>query len=167
MIENKTLFTTADGSRTFYLPELNEYYHSHHGAIQEARHVFLKNGLFEKSAQQELKILEIGFGTGLNAFLTAVEATNKQLKIDYTGLEAFPLTPQEAEEMAYTNNPDLEFYDDLFREIHATAWGEFTSINPAFRLKKVKESLQQVSFEPESFDLVYFDAFGPRVQPEM
>ena len=167
MIPNKELFTTADGSKTFYLPELNEYYHSHHGAIQEARHVFLKNGLFEKANQQKLHILEVGVGTGLNAFLTAVEALQKGLEITYTGLEAFPLTPQEAQEMAYTNNPDLELFDDLFSEIHATSWGEFAVINPNFKLKKQKETLQQTNFETEIFDLVYFDAFGPRVQPEM
>ncbi|MCE3296171.1 MAG: hypothetical protein K0R65_1885 [Crocinitomicaceae bacterium] len=167
MIENKELFTTADGSKTFFLPELNEYYHSHHGAIQEARHVFLKNGLAEKSAQKQLSILEVGFGTGLNAFLTAIEAANKQLEINYTGLEAFPLTSQEAQEMAYTSNPDLELFDDLFSEIHATNWGEFSQINSNFKLKKIKETLQQTSFENESFDLVYFDAFGPRVQPEL
>lgn len=167
MIENKELFTTADGSKTFYLPELNEYYHSHHGAIQEARHVFLKNGLFEKTAQKKISILEVGFGTGLNAFLTAVEAINRKLEISYTGLEAFPLTPQEAQEMAYTSNPDLELFDDLFSEIHATNWGEFAAVNANFTLKKRKETLQQAGFENESFDLVYFDAFGPRVQPEM
>lgn len=167
MIQNKKLFTTADGSLTFFLPELNEYYHSHHGAIQEARHVFLKNGLFEKTAQKEISILEVGFGTGLNAFLTAVEAINRKMEISYTGLEAFPLTPQEAQEMAYTSNPDLELFDDLFSEIHATSWGEFANINASFKLKKQKETLQQISFENGSFDLVYFDAFGPRVQPEL
>ena len=123
--------------------------------------------MFEKAAQKQLSILEVGFGTGLNAFLTAVEANKQGLEIRYTGLEAFPLTAQEASEMAYTNNPELEFFDDLFREIHATSWGSFATITPNFSLKKQKEALQTTAFDTQSFDLIYFDAFGPRVQPEM
>lgn len=167
MIQNKEIFTTADGSRTFYLPELNEYYHSHHGAIQEAKHVFLKNGLFEMTNQSEISIFEVGFGTGLNAFLSAVEAGKLNLKISYTGIEAFPLTSVEASEMTYTNNPDLELYDDLFTSIHASEWNKEQEVTTNFKLTKINQKLQDIVLEQESFDLIYFDAFGPRVQDEL
>ncbi|MFN5418063.1 MAG: tRNA (5-methylaminomethyl-2-thiouridine)(34)-methyltransferase MnmD [Flavobacteriia bacterium] len=167
MIQNKEIFTTADGSKTFYLPELNEYYHSHHGAIQEAKHVFLKNGLFERSNQAEISIFEVGFGTGLNAFLTAIEAEKLKLQISYTGIEAFPLTSIEASEMTYTNNPDLELCDDLFTTIHATEWNKEIEITANFELTKINQKLQDIVLEKGQFDIIYFDAFGPRVQDEL
>lgn len=167
MIQNKEIFTTADGSKTFYLPELNEYYHSHHGAIQEAKHVFLKNGLFEKLNETEISIFEVGFGTGLNAFLTAIEAEKLKLQISYTGIEAFPLTSIEASEMTYTNNPDLELFDDLFTAIHAAEWNKEIEITTNFKLTKINQKLQDINLEKEQFDIIYFDAFGPRVQDEL
>lgn len=167
MIQNKEIYTTADGSKTFYLPELNEYYHSHHGAIQEAKHVFLKEGLFEKITQKNIAIFEVGFGTGLNAFLTAIEAQNLRLNVAYTGIEAFPLTAVEASEMTYTNNPDLELFDDLFASIHSTVWNKEETITKNFKLTKINQKLQEVSLEKEQFDIIYFDAFGPRAQSDM
>lgn len=166
MIQNKEVFTTADGSKTFYLPELNEYYHSHHGAIREAKHVFLKNGLYQKT-EEEISILEIGFGTGLNAFLTLIESQKTSQTVHYTGIEAFPLTTVEANELAYTNNQGYENLDELFSELHAVGWGDFSEITNQFYLKKVKGKIQEMEFNSSEFDLIYFDAFGPRVQSEM
>jgi len=87
----RKIITTADGSKTIYLPEWDEHYHSKHGAIQEAYHVFIKMGLEHLMPKKELSILEIGFGTGLNAIITLIEAENHQLKIDYQGVEAYPV----------------------------------------------------------------------------
>ena len=98
----REIIQTLDGSTTIHLPDWDECYHSKHGAIQEAYHVFIQNGL-ALLTQKEISILEIGFGTGLNAFITLLEAQKNDLKIDYTGVEAYPVLPNEAFEMNYLN----------------------------------------------------------------
>ena len=163
----KETFITADGSHTFFMPELNEYYHSHHGAIQEARHVFLKNGFHYFENKAEITILEVGFGTGLNALLTCLEAEKFHKKITYFGLEAFPLNENQVAELNYSEQIKEENSTEFFQKIHAANWEEMTEITPLFQIKKIKESLQNVSLPKNSIDLIYFDAFGPRVQPEM
>ncbi|MDG1477518.1 MAG: tRNA (5-methylaminomethyl-2-thiouridine)(34)-methyltransferase MnmD [Vicingaceae bacterium] len=165
-MDKKELKITADGSHTLFIPELDETYHSTHGAIQEAKHVFINAGL--KCCNLEtLSVLEIGFGTGLNAFLTFLESQKDRRKLSYTSLEAFPLELDLIKELNYTKQLSLDAQDEqLFNKIHEIEWGNYHEISSRFKLKKLSEKLE--NFNPiEKYDLIYFDAFGPRVQPEM
>ncbi|PZD79594.1 tRNA (5-methylaminomethyl-2-thiouridine)(34)-methyltransferase MnmD [Mesonia sp. K7] len=160
---------TADGSNTIFIPEWNENYHSKHGAIQEAMHVFIKMGLNHfLSQKQTINILEIGFGTGLNAFITAQIAYQNQVKINYTGVEAYPVTLAEVAELDYPKQLGFETYfpENCFQKIHESEWGKFVEINPFFQLRKQQLKFQEIENKNE-FDLIYFDAFGPRVQPDL
>lgn len=161
----REIIQTQDGSTTIFLPEWNESYHSKHGAIQEAYHVFIKNGLslFEGKT---IAVLEIGFGTGLNAFITCLEAQkHKNLAIDYVGVEAYPVVAEEALQMNYAKeiNPEA---NQVFELLHQTTWEEKHSISPNFTLTKRQQFFQDIS-DNNAFDLIYFDAFGFRVQPEL
>lgn len=164
----RRIITTKDGSKTIQLEEWNEQYHSTHGAIQEANHVFLKNGLnyfYQTHRPIELSILEIGFGTGLNAFMTAVEADKLNLKINYVGIEAYPVSEGEIEKLNYSEMISSSF-DSIFKMIHDSKWEEAIEITPKFTLTKRKQYFSEIRDE-HSFDLLFFDAFGPRVQPEL
>lgn len=166
----REIFITEDGSSSLRLPEWNEQYHSKHGAIQEAEHVFLKSGLehfLENYAvNNRLSILEIGFGTGLNALLTAIFAQNENLDIHYTGLEAYPIEKKEWENLNYPSQIRNDSTKLLFDKIHTSEWESFAKISDNFHLKKEKELFQDFA-ESDAFDLIYFDAFGAQVQPEL
>jgi tRNA U34 5-methylaminomethyl-2-thiouridine-forming methyltransferase MnmC len=172
------LITTEDGSHSLYVEELNERYHSIHGAIQESKHVFIEAGLKQSTALLNLKeekkriaILEIGLGTGLNALLTMIESQQLKLAIDYTALEAYPVATDLLKALNYTDllisstNSNM-MLQQFFDGIHHSEWDQTTEITEKFKLKKIKNTLQQVQFQSK-FNLVYFDAFGPSVQPEM
>lgn len=160
----RQLVITADGSTTIHLPEWNENYHSKHGAIQEAMHVFIKMGLSLFYDCNEVSILEIGFGTGLNAYLTLLNSQDKNLHIYYEGVEAYPVSN---EEVAHCNFPNqLNYSRDIFDKIHQVSWEVPTAINDEFTLNKRKLYFNQISADNQ-FNLIYFDAFGPRVQPEL
>ena len=169
----KEIIQTKDGSTTFYLPELNETYHSKNGAIQEAYHVFIKNGfsLFEghellrTGEAKPISILEIGFGTGLNAFITSLESQNNNQTVDYVGVEAYPITQEEALTMNYANQIDAS-KTEVFQKIHQIDWEIPIQVNPTFQLTKRKQLFQDI-VDVEVFDLIYFDAFGYDVQPEL
>lgn len=167
MNEEKQLFVTDDGSKTYYLPQFNEYYHSHHGAIQEARHVFLKQGFDLFRDRSELSILEVGLGSGLNAFLTAIEAEKAQISVHYTALEAFPLNPEEAKNLDYAQQIEGGNYQKFFDAIHSSEWENDQQLATHFTIRKIKTELQNLQVPDQSIDLIYFDAFGPRVQPEL
>ncbi len=165
----REIITTADGSKTIHLVEWNEHYHSIHGAIQEANHVFIKHGLlFFKESFPETKpinILEIGFGTGLNAFITLLEAKKLNLEIDYIGVEAFPISSEELETMNYSEQLEVDG-TDAFKKLHQVTWEEKHQITPYFQLTKQKKTFFDIE-DRGQFDLIYFDAFGARVQPEL
>jgi tRNA U34 5-methylaminomethyl-2-thiouridine-forming methyltransferase MnmC len=162
----REIVITSDGSSTIYMPELEESYHSKHGAIQEANHVFIKNGLhFLK--QNEISILEIGFGTGLNALITSLEAQKINLKIHYEGIEAFPVVLDELNQLNYPllfENQVLS--QEYFSKIHQIPWEQHHEISSFFKLKKRKMMFENID-DDNVFDLIYFDAFGFRVQPEL
>lgn len=161
------LITTHDGSHSLLNPELNETYHSVHGALQESLHVFIKNGLefvAQKSVRQPIKILEIGFGTGLNALLTARYANEQAIAIEYTTLEAYPVNESIWQQLNYAQ---VETEKEVFYKLHHEPWNQWTEIMQGFMLKKVNVTLQLVSFDQTYFDLVYFDAFAPNKQPQM
>ncbi|WP_133534782.1 tRNA (5-methylaminomethyl-2-thiouridine)(34)-methyltransferase MnmD [Tenacibaculum caenipelagi] len=158
----REIIITSDGSTTIHLPEWNEQYHSKHGAIQEAYHVFIKNGLKYVDVEN-ISILEIGFGTGLNCFITLLEADKK---VDYVGVEAYPVAKEEVEKLNYVSELEAENKQILFEKIHEVSWEEQHKITPNFSLTKRKQFFTEITDE-NCFDLIYFDAFGARVQPDL
>ena len=117
MIVKREIQITADGSSTIHLPDWNENYHSTHGAIQEAKHVFLKHGLAVMS-KPNISVLEIGFGTGLNCFLTVLAAEQQQVAVDYVGVEAFPVTQEEVSQLNYISELNAEQHQTVFEQLH-------------------------------------------------
>lgn len=161
----RKIITTGDGSATIHLVEWNEHYHSKHGAIQEAYHVFIKNGL-SLFSDENIAILEIGFGTGLNAFITFLEGSKNKLSIDYHAVEAFPVLAAEIQQLNYVEKLQAEGFSKDFELMHACPWEEKISISKNFHLHKRKQEFQEINDE-KLFNLIYFDAFGARVQPEL
>lgn len=161
----REIITTSDGSTTIHLSEWNESYHSKHGAIQEAYHVFIKNGLslFE---DKPVSILEIGFGTGLNAFITFLEAKKKNQHVDYVGVEAYPISPDELSSMNYVQELNAMDENLTYSKMHSDSWGEKHNISKEFALTKNKQFFETID-DVNQYDLIYFDAFGHRVQPEL
>ena len=161
----REIVQTKDGSTTIYLPEWEENYHSKHGAIQEAKHVFIKNG-FSQIYANEISIMEIGFGTGLNTFITFLEAMNHNKKINYTGVEAYPVAFSEIAQMNYVSELQAVEYDGEFQQLHRSDWNVNVKISKDFCLTKRQQFFDEI-VDVEAFDLIYFDAFGYRVQPEL
>ena len=171
----RKIVTTSDGSKTIQIEDWNEQYHSLHGAIQEANHVFLKHGLLfycEINGYTEfnlesnpISILEIGFGTGLNAFLTLIKAEEHNLNINYVGVEAYPVTLDEIKQLNY-----IELISDRhaseFTKMHDSSWEEVHCITSSFQLEKQQQFFKDIKAE-NIFNIIYFDAFGARVQPEL
>lgn len=162
----REIIETEDGSKTIYLPELNETYHSIHGAVQESKHVFLKSG-WDQMETHEYIILEIGFGSGLNAVLTLIKGLEEHKIIHYTGLEAFPITKMEFETLGYILLPDIQSVRNEYEQIQESQWEKEIKINPEFTLLKQKQKLEEFIPRENTYNLIYFDAFSPRVQPEM
>lgn len=164
----RKIITTADGSKTIHIEEWNEQYHSTHGAIQEAYHVFIKHGLkhyVDQYATDNISILEIGFGTGLNTFITALETQKCNLNIVYTGVEAYPVSDEELKALNYVELIS-QADEDVFRKIHQVSWETPSHIVENFTLTKQKLLFSEINTK-EEFNLIYFDAFGARVQPEL
>ncbi|REE24744.1 tRNA U34 5-methylaminomethyl-2-thiouridine-forming methyltransferase MnmC [Winogradskyella pacifica] len=168
------IITTSDGSKTIQIEEWNEQYHSIHGAIQEANHVFMKHGLHfyndtydteSNSPSSVLSILEIGFGTGLNAFLTLVEAEKLKLNINYIGVEAYPVQLDEIKQLNYIELISEE-HDTVFEKLHETPWEESCQITSNFELEKQEKFFKDIDAK-DQFNIIYFDAFGARVQPDL
>ncbi|MDP4203818.1 MAG: tRNA (5-methylaminomethyl-2-thiouridine)(34)-methyltransferase MnmD [Bacteroidota bacterium] len=154
---------TEDGSHTLYLPEMDEHYHSVHGAVQESRHVFIRAG-FDACLSQSPRIFEVGFGTGLNALLTAIEAEKSKRRAAYTSVELYPLLPDQSEQLNYGAMLDA---DSLFAGLHDAAWNEWCSMSPWFDLKKVEADFSVMQMPENEYDLIYFDAFAPNKQEDL
>lgn len=158
---------TADGSHTLYIPSLDETYHSVHGAIQEAIHVYIDAGFNYFKIKEKLNVLEVGFGTGLNTFLTYQEALKNAVEVNYTSIEAYPLAIYDVEKLNYLQELKASGIEEsIFNKLHQVKWNENEKITTSFSLRKLKIMLQNFN-EKEQFDIIYFDAFGPRVQPEL
>jgi len=164
----RQVIKTADGSTTIHIPEWNEQYHSTHGAIQEAYHVFIKHGLHHLVAkkQNNIHVLEIGFGTGLNTFITFLEAGKLNLKIEYTGIEAYPVSQKEITLLNYPSELGVASMFNIFNKFHTLSWEESHEIITSFKFKKQQKKFQDID-DFNKFHLIYFDAFGARVQPEL
>ena len=161
----REIIQTADGSTTIRIKDWDECYHSKHGAIQEAYHVFIKNGL-SLFPSQSISIMEIGFGTGLNVFITYLESQKLQQKIDYVGVEAFSISSDELKSMNYVQELNANDFTNVFEKMHSISWEEKHTISENFSLYKRNQFFQDIN-DVEKFDLIYFDAFGYRVQPEL
>jgi tRNA U34 5-methylaminomethyl-2-thiouridine-forming methyltransferase MnmC len=163
----REFLTTGDGSITIHLPDWNEQYHSKHGAIVEAVHVFIKTGLAHwtnENDSNKVSILEIGFGTGLNAFLTSLEATKKNLQVHYTGIEAYPISDEEIKQLNYASLLDAS--EEAFLKLHQSNWGISSEISQNFTLMKREQLFSEIK-DATLYNVIYFDAFGARVQPEL
>ncbi|MCA1967086.1 MAG: tRNA (5-methylaminomethyl-2-thiouridine)(34)-methyltransferase MnmD [Flavobacterium sp.] len=161
----REIIITDDGSTTIRIPDWDENYHSTHGAIQEAKHVFIKNGLDLFQKQDSISILEIGFGTGLNAFITFLETVNKE-KVNYVGVEAYPISSEEIAQMNYVAELQATQYQAVFDKMHSCDWESQQNITENFILTKRKQFFQDIE-DKEQYDLIYFDAFGFPLQPEL
>lgn len=162
----RKIIKTSDGSSSIYLPQWEEHYHSRHGAIQEAYHVFIKNGLEMFAEGSTLGILEMGFGTGLNCMITYLEAKRRRLKINYTGIEAYPLDMKTLEALDHVRQLRAESELSVYNKIHSATWDTIQEITSGFELCKQKRRFEEY-YDKKVVDLVYFDAFGARVQPEL
>ena len=166
------LLKTEDGSHTIYLPELDEHYHSTHGAIQEANHVFIQTGIVDylenNSAErdQPIRIFEMGFGTGLNAFLTFLYAEENKIPLQMWSIEAHPVDLKTVAGLNYVDRLEKETYQSHFEKIHASEWGKEIEITPQFTFTKIQGDICNATL-PNQIDIVFFDAFSPQVQPEV
>ncbi len=162
------LIVTGDSSHTLLNTDLNESYHSTHGAIQESSHVFIDAGFMHvKAIAGTINVLEIGFGTGLNALLTQAEAETTGKHVIYTAIEAFPLGKEVWSELNYPRMLCSIDYSRTFEKLHLAEWGKTEVLSNFFHIHKIYSKLEDYSPEPGQFDLVYFDAFSPAVQPEL
>ncbi|MBX0291578.1 tRNA (5-methylaminomethyl-2-thiouridine)(34)-methyltransferase MnmD [Hymenobacter sp. HSC-4F20] len=160
---------TADGSSTLYVPALNEHYHSTHGALQEARHVYLAAGLEPALTGENpvVWVLEVGFGTGLNALLTLERSLTAGQKIFYDTIEKFPLPWEVVSQMhpeGHLASPELLDYQ---HQLHAAAWNRPVPLTPTFELLKRAGELQTTALPHNTYQVIYFDAFAPEKQPDM
>jgi tRNA U34 5-methylaminomethyl-2-thiouridine-forming methyltransferase MnmC len=159
------IVTTADGSHTLLNTELDETYHSRHGAVQESEYVFIKQGLnywLDQNDQNQVTILEVGLGTALNAWLTFRLQELETRELRYFAIEKFPLTQEVWQQLNYANHDQ-----ELFEKIHSLPWNTWQQVTPQIRLFKSENTLQDVELFSLEFDLIYYDAFAPNKQPEM
>jgi len=162
----RKIIQTSDGSSSVYIPLWDENYHSKHGAIQEAYHVFIKMGLDNFKDGSKLCILEMGLGTGLNCFITYLEAIKRQLSIEYVGIEGYPLETDMIFELNHLEQLNAQNQVKVYNDIQTTHWNEGQQIDLNFHLTKKQMMFEDFSAN-ETADLIYFDAFGARVQPEL
>ena len=168
-LQTNGVYLTDDGSHSIISEQFNESYHSRHGALKESIHVFINAGLKAFNAKSEISILEVGLGTGLNAWLTNIESRKQDKIIKYTGLEPYPITTEIAESLNYPNvlfEQDIDMHRKCFLKLHETEWDETMVLDENFHFTKIKTTLSD--FSPDhKFDIVYFDAFAPNAQPEL
>jgi tRNA U34 5-methylaminomethyl-2-thiouridine-forming methyltransferase MnmC len=160
------IIITADGSHSIFNETLNETYHSVHGAIQESLHVFIKNGLEVLSIERSepISILEVGFGTGLNALLSYQYACKHQIKVSYNAIEPSPLSSEIWSQLNHASTLDMM---DQYHKLHSSSWGEQHVLDPYFTFCKHLSTIQHTDIKADSTDLIYYDAFAPSKQPEI
>jgi tRNA U34 5-methylaminomethyl-2-thiouridine-forming methyltransferase MnmC len=167
-MNNLSFVETADGSNTIFNASVGENYHSHHGAFQESQHVFLRSGLEYFLSQHNttaVKILEVGFGTGLNFLLTADFCTLNNIQLHYTGIEAFPLTQDIIFNTGYNKYVSSELWQS-YQEHYFNAFDKSVSLTSWVNLSIAPRKLLEFTTS-DTFDILYFDAFAVRYQPEM
>lgn len=160
--------STSDGSHTLFVPSLNEHYHSINGAKQESSHIYINAGL-QHSLKDNIKVLEIGFGTGLNAYLSLLHAQQTGKTIDYTSVELYPLSMKIVEQLNYVTDSEAQ-EKEYFNLLHACNWNQKEKITPFFFLTKIQTDFSKVHLPlnlSPTFDVIYYDAFAPEKQPDM
>ena len=165
----REIIITADGSHSISVPELNVAYHSIYGAITESLHVFIKAGLIDSAIFEYIgvhQVLEVGFGTGLNALLTLIEADKNKNRVYYTAIEPYPLKEEMISQLNYCEQLNLSEYKSRFERMHETEWEEMYEVSEFFRLTKTKRNVADFTTD-DLFDIIYFDAFAPAAQPEL
>jgi tRNA U34 5-methylaminomethyl-2-thiouridine-forming methyltransferase MnmC len=164
-----SIFITEDGSHSFFSEQFGVAYHSTHGAIQETQHIFIESALryfTQKNSVDKIKILDIGFGTGLNVFMTFLEGKNHKLDIDLTTVEAYPLSISTVEQLNYAQLLNVPQFDHVLKQLHALSWEKKHAISDAFLFQKLLLDFKKIDFE-DAFDIIYYDAFSPESQPEL
>lgn len=161
------IIDTEDGSTSIYNEELKESYHSTFGAINESIHVFIEAGLSKVKKPETLNILEIGLGTGLNALLSCIYSEEQSLKINYTTIEPQPIEKDIYGQMNFEELLKIKNSNNYFSLIHEASWGELHNIHSKFKITKLKEKLELYQPQITFFNLIYFDAFSPDIQPEI
>ncbi|UXP33311.1 tRNA (5-methylaminomethyl-2-thiouridine)(34)-methyltransferase MnmD [Reichenbachiella agarivorans] len=165
------IFETKDGSHSLLLTDMNETYHSTHGAMTEAQYVFLSKGLDHCRKlfpdKEVIKILEIGFGTGLNAWLTACKVQGESYEVEFASLEKHPLSKEIIDQLNYTDRMGTVDAKELYDKVHQADWDQLVRISTAFSLHKMEGDILNLPLAEGYFDLIYFDAFAPSKQPEM
>jgi len=165
-LKNILVETTADGSHTLFVPELNEHYHSTNGALQESELVFIQYGLHHvPECLKEINLLEVGFGTGLNALLTVIEAKKQRRKIRYVAIEPEPVDTGIINQLNFAEIIGGTEATGYFKKIHEAGWVYPSFLSDYFIISKIQAKLEDVLLNDNQFHLVYFDAFGPDVQP--
>jgi len=162
------IIVTADGSHSLVNTTLEETYHSRHGARSESLHVFIRNGLdyyLDRHGPELVNVLEVGFGTGLNALLTLHRSRSANATIRYTTVEPYPVTSDIWSRLNYSKWQD--HHADDFPRLHELSWAIEHTVDKKFIIHKVKETIQGMTITPGQFDVVYFDAFAPDKQPEL
>lgn len=164
----REIITTADGSHSLYVPELDEHYHSYHGSIKESQRVFIDLGLnYVAETNNDIAILEVGMGTGLNVLMTALANEGLKKHIRYDAIEAFPLEDELLNQLNYAEQLLHPSATVLFEAIHGAAWNEGTHLTELITLTKIEAPIEAIDFSLEQYDLIYFDAFAPEVQGEL
>lgn len=164
----RKIIVTSDGSHSLEVEEWGETYHSIHGAIQESNHVYIEQGLMKCMAQEEVRVLEFGLGTGLNAFLTMAALVPQKKTLVYHAIEAYPLTPDEYQVLTFpTLLPEFEEGEVLFKNLHAATWNEEVFLDKKVVLQKIKTTFEEAEVKEAYFDIVYFDVFGYQFQPHL
>ncbi len=164
----RKIITTEDGSSSFFIPEMDEHYHSIHGAIQESNFVYIDAGLKQKGEKGTLcSIFELGFGTGLNALLSCVEAERLECVMEYHTIEAFPLCREEFRALNYGAMVFGGKYKEVFDSMHECEWETLHSLTPNFSFIKHRGDFRNFALPENMFDVIYYDAFGPDKQSEL
>ena len=164
-----SVIQSGDGSDSVFSSLFNSSYHSRYGAVTESKCIFIDAGLdyFIKTRTPEttqiIKIFEMGFGTGLNAFLTYIYAFQRHIIVSYTTVEAYPLPIELVDTLNYS---ELMGFKDVFKSLHKSLWNHEISLNEHFKFTKIFSTLETYEVN-ENFDIIYFDAFGPQSQPEL
>ena len=156
---NREIRITKDGSTTLYVPELGEHYNSHFGAVQESEHIFIESAL-KQIDKPEKNVLEFGLGTALNALQTYKYAIDKEVKINYHGIEKYPITEEEYIQLNYSNT-------EILHKIHKAEWNTEVEIDKLFIINKIQSDFTEIELATDKYDVVYFDAFAPDVQPHL
>ena len=157
---------TADGSHTLFSPEFNEIYHSRNGAIQESNHVFIQHGLAKVEADT-IRVFELGFGTGLNAFLAFLFAENNGKQTHYEGVELYPVAIELAQSLNYADELEAGKYKPEFVQLHAASWNETHRLGNNFTFRKNHVSVTDYQPAANDVDVIFFDAFAPDIQSDL